>query len=290
MTKWTKKKCHAIALNYNIRKDFKIGSHAAYSAAYKHNWMNDVCSHMKRIGNKMFRCIYVYEFSDNSAYIGLTYNLEKRNINRKSQNNDAVTKHIKQTNIKPTLKQLTEYLQVDTAVELENNYINFYRKNGWNILNSVNGGALGASKKKWTVEKCHDEALKYESRSEFYYKSNKIYAAACRYGWLNEICAHMSSKRISWTIEICENDALKYKTRNEYSTKSHNSYIAAHRHGWLDEICAHMKPKRNPPNYWTYEKCKEVVSYSSNKTEFFKKYSGAYDKARDNNWIHLLFK
>ena len=95
---------------------------------------------MVRVGNRMFRCIYVYKFPDNFAYIGLTYNLEKRNINRKTQLNDAVTKHINETNLKPKIKQLTGYISTKEASLLKDKYIEIYRNKGWNILNKTKGG------------------------------------------------------------------------------------------------------------------------------------------------------
>jgi hypothetical protein len=242
-----------------------------------------------RIGNRMFRCVYVYEFPDNSAYVGLTYNLEMRNNSRKLQPYDAVTRHIAQTKLKPNLKQLTTYITTNEASLLEHKYIIEYKKNGWKVLNKTKGGEIGSAERIWTKELCLKEALKYTVRSDFYYYSNNIYSAACRYGWLDEICLHMNKIKIRWTKELCLKEALKYDTRNEFQRNSHNSYVAAHRHNWLDEICSHMKPKRKPPNYWTYEKCKEIALCLNNKTEFSVKYSGAYDKAINNKWINDFF-
>jgi hypothetical protein len=189
----------------------------------------------------MLRCIYVYEFSDKSAYIGLTYNLEKRNISRKLQKNDAVTKFILETNLQPNLKQLSEYISVDIAAILENDCIEFYKVNGWNVLNKVKGGAIGSTNKFWTKEKCEIEALKYNSRSEFYYKSNNIYSAACRNGWLNDVCKHMTYKIIHWTKEKCEIEALKYNSRSEFIKNNKAAYTWAIRNNVLEDICLHMK-------------------------------------------------
>jgi hypothetical protein len=237
---WTKETCWKEALKYKTRKEFNEFSHKAYISVLKHKWMHEICSHMKKIGNKLNRCIYVYEFPNNYAYIGLTYNLEKRNIDRMSQNNDAVTKYIRETNLKPTLKQLTDYMQVDIAAMLEDYYIEFYRNNGWNVLNKVNGGAIGCPTKKWTKEKCQAEALNYKTRSEFYCKNNKVYAAAQRYDWLDEICQHMEFKIHHWTIDEVKIEALKYNARNEFAENSKNAYIWAIRHKVLNEICSHM--------------------------------------------------
>jgi predicted GIY-YIG superfamily endonuclease len=184
--------------------------------------------------------VYVYEFSDNSAYIGLTYNLEKRNINRKTQSYDAVTKHISETNSTPIIKQLSEYIPTNKASLLENEYIKKYKNNGWKVLNKTKGGEIGSGERIWTKELCQKEALKYNTKSEFYYFSNKAYTAAQRYGWLDEICQHMKSQIHHWTIDEVKYEALKYSARYEFTKNNKNAYIWAIRHNVLDEICQHM--------------------------------------------------
>jgi hypothetical protein len=125
---WTKEKCHIEALKFKHRYEFQLNSNGAYRNALKNNWLDEICSHMKMTGNWYKRCIYVYEFPDNCAYIGLTYKLFERNLNRRKNKNDAVTKHINLTHLKPTLRQLTDYIFVDIASSLEIHYINEYKK------------------------------------------------------------------------------------------------------------------------------------------------------------------
>ena len=73
---WTKERCYDIALKYDTRKEFS--KHVAHKIAQKHNWLDEICYHMKIIGNIKKRCIYAIEFSDNNVYVGLSYNYEKR--------------------------------------------------------------------------------------------------------------------------------------------------------------------------------------------------------------------
>jgi len=42
----------------------------------------------------------------------------------------------------------------------------------------------------WTKERCHDEALKYNTRNEFK-KNSTSYQRAIANNWLNDICSHM---------------------------------------------------------------------------------------------------
>jgi hypothetical protein len=46
-------------------------------------------------------------------------------------------------------------------------------------------------RKKWTIEKCKEEALKYEFRGEFQKKSKSAYHASIRHNILDEICSHI---------------------------------------------------------------------------------------------------
>lgn len=98
--------------------------------------------------------------------------------------------HIQKSKIKPKLKQLTDYINVENAKIEEQNYIFDYKKNGWKILNKAKAGAIGGNIIKWTYEKCKNEALKYNNRTE-YFKNSTSYYAASRNGWLKEICSHM---------------------------------------------------------------------------------------------------
>lgn len=48
----------------------------------------------------------------------------------------------------------------------------------------------------WTKERCHEEALKFKTRSEFH-DSSYVYQIAAENGWLDDICGHMK-RRGNW--------------------------------------------------------------------------------------------
>jgi len=240
MNKLTKEICLEEALKFDNRIDFKKYSNKAFNFATKHKFIHDICVHMKKKNNLSYRCIYVYEFSDNYAYIGLTYNIEKRNNTRKLNISDPVTKHINETKLVPNLKQLSEYILVNIATILEDDTISYYKDNGWNILNKARGGGIGSTNKIWSKEKCLIEALKYNTRSEFYYNSNKIYSAACRNKWLNDICKHMYYKHKSWTLEDCIELARKYENKYDFYKNNCAAYTWAKRKGILNIVCSYI--------------------------------------------------
>jgi hypothetical protein len=43
----------------------------------------------------------------------------------------------------------------------------------------------------WNFERCHTEALKYNTRYEFQKTSISAYSAAYKKGWLDIVCSHM---------------------------------------------------------------------------------------------------
>lgn len=186
--KYTKEYCKEITKKYKSHKSFIKNNAYLYAIILKNNWNDELFSHFIKSGNLKKRCIYAYEFNDNYVYVGLTYNLINRN--NKHMKKGPVYNHIQKSKIKPKLKQLTDYINVENAKIEEQNYIFDYKKNGWKILNKAKAGAIGGNIIKWTYEKCKNEALKYNNRTE-YFKNSTSYYAASRNGWLKEICSHM---------------------------------------------------------------------------------------------------
>jgi len=252
---WTYEKIKTEALKYDNKTDFMNSSNSAYYKAVKNNWINEICSHMIKKQIKRKRFLYVFEFNNKHAYIGLTCNIKNRKsthlrLTNKKFKISSVSKYINETNQTPIFKLLKKNpVDEKKASLLEIYYIEKYRKNNWVLLNKIKGGGLGGNNLKWTKNNIQTEALKYNTRSEFQCKSRTAYNAARRYKILDEICSHMISKikpMYYWSFNTCKKEALKYKTRNEYHLNSCASYDAAHRNNWLNKICLHMKqPNKN---------------------------------------------
>ena len=96
------------------------------------------------------------------------------------------------------------------------------------------------SRRKWTKEKIHIEALKYKSRKEFQVGNNKAYSAAQRKKIISEVCSHMEIKLMKWTKKLLQKEASKYKRRYHFQNEKPAAYSAARRRGLVDEICSHM--------------------------------------------------
>jgi predicted GIY-YIG superfamily endonuclease len=139
---------------------------------------------MINIGDRYNKCIYVYEFSDNYAYVGLTYNMEVREKSRNKNKKDSVVIHKNETGITPKLKQLTEYLLVDEAIRLEEYYLNEYLNNGWIMLNKRKTGGIGSSSTVWNINRVRRIALNYDNLTSFMKNEMELYEISKRSGWL----------------------------------------------------------------------------------------------------------
>lgn len=242
---WTKKRCKEEAKKYNGRAEFKRMAGGAYNSAKKNGWIKEICSSMEYFGNRFKRLVYFYIFSDNSVYVGLTYNINERDNKHKRAKDSSVFRHMQKTGLIPKLNY-TDYMHVENAKIIEDEMINKFKNDGYNILNISKAGGVGGGYIKWTFDKCKEEALKYNSRKEFANKSNSAYNSVRRYGWLDSVCSHMKqNKKPSgyWTKESCKNEALKYKSRKEIYKNSRGAYSTMLKNNWLDECCVHMKNK-----------------------------------------------
>ena len=285
---WTKEKCKEESIKYNSRKEFGNNSIGAYRSSIRNLWIDEICSHMIKKGNRYKRCIYSYEFPDNFVYVGLTYDLDERQKSRNKNIKDKVILHIIDTNLQPIIQQLTDYIDVNDAIKLECFYVDKYKNEGWNILNKTKTGGLGGNRFKWTKEKCKEEALKYVKRKDFCDNSSGAYRSSLLNNWLDEICKHMI-KLNNWSYDNCKKEALKYSYRFEFCKKSKSAYSSALKNNWLNEICEHMGDKKIKRNYWNYENCKiESIKYKT-RSEFYKKSNYIYGVSRKNNWLNDFF-
>ena len=103
----------------------------------------------------------------------------------------------------------------------------------------------------WTKERCQEEALKYNSKSELKKKRSRVYNISLKNKWLDEICFHMIELKKPnnyWTKERCQEEALKNNTRNEFKNMSRSAYSISLKNKWLDDVCSHMKKRRNRKN------------------------------------------
>jgi len=264
---WTKEKCQEESLKYNTRNKFRVRSIAAYNTAFENGWLDEICKHM--IETKKPNNYWTKEKCQEEA---LKYNNKTdflkygKGAYQKSMRNgwlDEVCSHMIELQ-KPSghwTKEMCkeEALKYGTKSEFRKNTNGAYnaaRKNGW--LDEITSHMVELQKPSmyWTKKKCQEEALKYNTRTDFQNGSSSAYQKSMRNGWLDDICSHMEQliKPIdSWTFDECKKEALKYNTRTDFRIKSHGAFQASIKNGWYKEICSHMNQARNKYIGYAYE-------------------------------------
>ena len=246
---WSKEECHKVALLYNTKADFKREEQSAYSLALKRRWIPDICTHMNAVGNRHKRLVYAYEFTNKMVYIGLTSNKQRRQLEHVKHKTSPVYQYCLKSESEPVYVEISKsYIAAGKAQTLEGQTIETYKANGWHILNKAKAGGLGWAERKWTLERCKEEALKYKTRGEFQDNSLGAYAAASQNKWMDQICTHMVYRRLpkgTWTYEACKQAALKSTTRTEFKANFPGAARKAIDEGFYEEIVAHLKKWQN---------------------------------------------
>lgn len=284
------------AKKYSSRTEFYKGNQFVYYIAIKNGWMEDFIPSKIDLKERI-RCVYSYEFKEfNVVYVGLTDDKERRHlqhlgINSFGKSNSPVLIFAKdhKTSV-PEPKYWYDNCTVAEAQKYEDEVVKHYEKNGWILLNraktGIGHGSIGGAARKWTKKECYDEARKYNSRTEFSANCQSAYAKALRKGWIDDYVWFSTLGNRKWTYEACYNEARKYKTRWDFGKGNHHAYQTASQNKWLDDYYWFEKPiPKVSPRKWTYEACRDAARNCSTRSEFVKRYKGAYEASRKNGWI-----
>jgi hypothetical protein len=269
-TFWTKEKCKIEASKYKSRSEYARENGASYQFAMKQGeeFMSSICSHMTIKGSRYKRMVYAYEFADNHVYVGLTYNEQKRKDEHLGDKRGPVARHSLKSGISPDYKKLEDYLDVKDAKNLEQYYIDWYKKAGWLVLNRSKAGALGTTDTLWTKERCHEEALKFNRKEDLRFAQGLggLYNAARKRGWWDEICSHMNGGNKRWTKEDCLEFARKCKSISDFQRKYGGAYIYAKGNGFLTEINSQITKPPKEFKYLSYNEARDFARSNSIKT------------------------
>ena len=141
---WSYERCKEEALKYKNRIEFEKKSVSAYSKIRTKRWY-DLLSHMKKMTPVMGRYVYVFEFDDNHAYVGLTHDFAKRYHEHTSDYRSSVRKHHLSTGSKFKFILMTQVLPQMVAAKVEGDLMEEYTDNGWDLINRRPAGSLGSS-------------------------------------------------------------------------------------------------------------------------------------------------
>lgn len=96
----------------------------------------------------------------------------------------------------------------------------------------------GKKRRKWTYEKCQEEAKKYKTKVAFQKGYPGAYLYARKHGFLKSFEWFEEIKKPNgyWTRERCEEESRKYHSKKEFVKGCSAAHHAAVMNGWLDDF------------------------------------------------------
>ena len=154
----------------------------------------------------------------------------------------------------PKPKYLYTEITTENAAELEQQTIESYKANGWNMINKRKGGSIGSlGSGKWNKEKCLILARKYEYIIDFDRDHHGVWEKMRKKGWDKE-CLWLKRRAVpqGYWINMGKEDvraiAKQFDTRRKFERAYRRLYVIAYKNGWVDEwfapnnFCKKVRP------------------------------------------------
>lgn len=247
--------CLNVSKKCKSRNEFCKLTSSGYSNSIKNGWINDFVwlnNPLLKDYDELSQNVYViygyFDYDNKTVYIGLTNNIKNRHsrhnrFDKRRKNYSVVKEYFNRLKKELPLPIILESnLNVKQAQESELKWVEFYKKEKWNVLNKaktgINTSSIGGGFIKWNYDRCYEEAKKYTSIKEMQKKCYSAYRNALNFGWLKEYTwfTKYSKPKNYWNYENCKEEAKKYKTRSELSEKCNGAYRASRINKWLDEF------------------------------------------------------
>lgn len=267
---WTRERCYEAALDCKTRTEFQKKHNGAYNVALRNGWMDDY-TWFERQPNFVvdkIHCVYGYFFDElHTVYIGRTKDAVSRDWQHR--NTDCpVRRFADKNNVQvPNMLIIVKELTRDESLILEDLYVEKYRNEGWNLINTaktgLGSGSIGSVCTKWNKKTCLEAALKCETRYEFQHNFSAAYQVARKRGWLKDYTHFKEIRKPKgyWNYENCFNEALNYNSRLEFARGNQRAYEVALKNGWLDNYGWFIDPSES------YRKVHEKQKNSSDRSK-----------------------
>ena len=271
--KWNKETCEQEAHKYEYFFDFRTKSAGACNVAQRYGWLNDY-KWLKKLPpnpndyDKNTKYIYAYEFVDqNAVYVGLTNSMIKRDWQHRNSQDSSVNRFAINHHIEiPIPTKLEEAVPIHESGKREKFWVNYYKGQGWIILNRAKTGERESSigiyyPIKWNKKAIREKAKECDYNLKLFATQypGAYEAIQSRYkGLLNELFPD----RMIHTHHTIE-DALivvrngNYKNRSELRFECIWAYRILFENNLLDEVFG--KPKE----YTKEEALMEADDYKS---------------------------
>ena len=289
-SKWTKQKVHDIAKRYMFRKDFRKNDYAAFRAAQKNGWMDEVCAHMEVLWAKKWdyeSCrLEALKYKTRTKFQEGSTGAYQSSV-KNGWLDEFCTHMVRELkwNFDACRREALNYSSRSDFQKGSGSAYNAAQKNNW--LDEICSHMM--VKKSVSFEEALVSARNYTSRVEFMRGDSKAYNVACNNGWLDDIGKHWVHGSIKWTKERSAEEAKQYDSRKAFQVGSGGAYRAALDKGWLDEICSHMTKTQKDDSgqfvIWTFERVEVEARKFKSRSEFANLSSAAYSRARTMSWL-----
>lgn len=171
-TKWSYDKVYEVAKAFNTYIDFYTQEPYLCKLANNKGWINDFIwlSKSKNVNTKIKK-YFIYAYIDEIkkyVYIGLSHTKRRFSEHKRKYRNSAVYEYfISLYNKIPEPIILENNLNVYDASDRETYWLNYYKDNGYNILNRMKTGSIGGLKYKWDKEKVLQIMNSCKNKTEF---------------------------------------------------------------------------------------------------------------------------
>ena len=283
---WTKERCQEEALKYQTRSSFKSGSAGAFSSAYQHGWLNDICQHM--ISMK------TYYTKAECAEEALKYNTKTDFIKharlyyshaiRKGFLNE-ICQHMKKLgNPKKRVVYVFEFSDHHVYVGLTMNMERRIKEH-LSHKNSAVHKHIQATGCPYQLKVLTNDYITMEDAAAL--EDNAIIDYAEK-GWIllnKKRGGDLGNKIRKYTKRYCRTIALKYNDKTEFYKRERLIYRYIWRCGWLEELSAHMTQQKKANGYWTKERCAKEAHKYSKRAQFQRESPAAHSAAYKNGWL-----
>ena len=243
---WTKENCHAEALKYKNRKEFRNSKSRIVSIAIEFGWYEDICSHMpennnnprgywdkERCAKEALKYENTTEFVENSrsAYMSAWKNKWLKDITQHFEIRGSTHKRFIYA-----YEFSDNHVYVGLTYNIKERMLS-HSKEG-SIFEHVQATGLEPVFVQITAEPV---PVEYAIELEEYYLNEYILK-----GWikLNKVKTGSVGGNIpTWNYETCKKEALNYNHRSDFKKAKGGAFSAARRFGFLEDICSHMKRK-----------------------------------------------
>jgi predicted GIY-YIG superfamily endonuclease len=232
---WTKENCHIESLKYNIKTEFQKKNLAAYSAASKKGWIDEICKHMFLI--KTPHKFWNYERCQEAALkcksrkeLAKKYNGAYSSALKHGWLNEMCV-HMETTgNRFNRCIYVWEFEDKTTYIGLTFNL----KERSYNHTQDINSPVLKYNQKTKLIPICK-QLTEYISVEESQIKEDFFIQQYKKLGWnvLNKVKGGSTGRKEKyWTKDRCKGESLKFKSKKEFREKSWVAYQNIYKNKW----------------------------------------------------------